>query len=90
MQTLLARLWRENHGSTVFLLLMLFFRSAVADPSHVPTGCMIPTIVEGDWVFINKLAYDVREPITLVSLAKLSNPERGDNRDNRDNRATSV
>lgn len=56
MQKLLARLRRENHGLAIFLLLMLFFRSAVADWNHVPTGSMIPTIIEGDRVFINKLA----------------------------------
>lgn len=78
IQKLLLKLWRDNHGLMAFLLLMVFFRSAVADWNHVPTGSMVPTIIEGDRVFINKLAYDVRVPFTLVSLAKLGDPEPGD------------
>ena len=39
---------------------------------------MNPTILEGDMVYVNKLAYDFRLPLTLQSLMHLSNPERGD------------
>jgi signal peptidase I len=39
---------------------------------------MIPTILEGDLVYVNKLAYDLRLPLTLYRLTKWSDPKRGD------------
>lgn len=54
------------------------FKSAIADWNDVPTGSMIPTILEGDRIFVNKLAYDLKIPYTTVRLAKWSDPVRGD------------
>ena len=54
------------------------FRSAVADWNHVPTGSMKPTILVGDRIFVNKLAYDLRVPFTRTKLASWSEPRRGD------------
>src|SRR5690606_9813612 len=53
-------------------------RSAVADWNDVPTGSMKPTIIEGDRIFVNKMAYDIRVPFTHLSLVELSAPKRGD------------
>jgi signal peptidase I len=50
----------------------------VADWNWVPTGSMNPTILEGDLIYVNKIAYDLRFPLTLHRLAKWSNPKRGD------------
>jgi len=54
------------------------FKSAVADCNFVPTGSMKPTILEGDLLFVNKLAYDLKVPFTTVHLAEWANPQRGD------------
>lgn len=54
------------------------FRSAVADWNHVPTGSMQPSILVGDRVFVNRLAYDLKVPFTTWHLAEWSAPERGD------------
>jgi len=54
------------------------FKSAIADWNDVPTGSMIPTILEGDRIFVNKLAYDLKVPYTTIHLAKWSDPVRGD------------
>ncbi len=69
---------RENRAFLVFLLCFGFFRTAVADWNPVPTGSMRPTIVEGDVVLVNRLAYDLKLPLTDVSLARLGEPRRGD------------
>jgi len=53
-------------------------RSSLADWSDVPTGSMKPTIVEGDRVFVNKLAYDLKVPFTTWHVAEWSGPRRGD------------
>ncbi len=78
MKNNLVRLLKENRSFLLFIFLMSIFRSAIADWNDVPTGSMNPTIVEGDRVLINKMAYDVRVPFTLHSLKKRADPERGD------------
>ena len=60
------------------LLIVTAFRSAVADWSDVPTGSMKLSIVEGDRVFINKLAYSLRFPLTRWHLLEFGDPQRGD------------
>lgn len=75
----LNKKWKESRGTVLFFgCVVLPFKSAVADLNWVPTGSMNPTIVEGDMVFIDKLAYDLRLPFTLHSLQHRSDPERGD------------
>ena len=69
---------KENRSFLVFVVLMFVFRSAVADWNDVPTSSMKPTIIEGDRIFVNKMAYDLRVPFTHISLLKLSDPARGD------------
>ena len=53
-------------------------RSALADWNDVPTGSMKPTILEGDRVWVNKLAYDLKVPFTTWHLAEWASPARGD------------
>lgn len=71
--------WLRTHrGFLVFLLCFGLFRTAVADWNPIPTGSMRPTILEGDVVLVNRLAYDLKVPLTDVSLARLGEPQRGD------------
>ncbi|HLB72797.1 MAG TPA: signal peptidase I [Sedimentisphaerales bacterium] len=53
-------------------------KSSLADWNWVPTGSMNPTIIEGDLVYVNKAAYDLRIPLTMHRIAKWSDPARGD------------
>lgn len=62
----------------IALLIATSFKSAVADWNVVPTGSMKPTIIEGDRVLVNKLAYDLKIPYTTWHIAKWGNPQRGD------------
>lgn len=71
-------LWLEWRGLLIFLIVMLLFRSAIADWNQVPTGSMKPTILIGDRVVVNKLAYDLKVPFTTWHLAKWDNPKRGE------------
>jgi len=57
---------------------MFSIRSSLADWNDVPTGSMKPTILEGDRVFVNKVAYDLKVPFTTWHIAEWSNPQRGD------------
>ena len=78
MKNRLMKLWHEYRGFTLFVILMVIFRSALADWNTVPTGSMKPTILEGDRIFVNKLAYDLRVPLTHVSIFRFADPKRGD------------
>ncbi|MEM7281241.1 MAG: signal peptidase I [Pseudomonadota bacterium] len=61
----------------IMALLIFAARSAFADWYRVPTGSMKPTILEGDRVFVNRVAYDLKIPFTRVHLMKWGDPERG-------------
>jgi signal peptidase I len=50
----------------------------MADWNPIPSGSMRPTLLEGDVVLVNRLAYDVKIPLTDISLMRLGTPERGD------------
>ncbi len=69
---------RENRGFLLFLLCFGIFRTAIADWNPVPSGSMRPTILEGDVVLVNRLAYDLKIPLTGVGIARLGEPKRGD------------
>ena len=71
-------MWREGKSLLLTILILTAVRSAIADWNDVPTGSMNPTIVQGDRVFVNKLAYDLKVPFTTWHLAQWSNPKRGD------------
>jgi signal peptidase I len=71
-------LFKENRGLIVFFLCLAFFRTAVADWNPIPTGSMRPNLQEGDVVFVNRLAYDFKLPLTDIVIAQLADPKRGD------------
>ena len=73
-----ARWVRHNRGFLVFILLFGLFRTAVADWNPIPSGSMRPTLLEGDVVFVNRLAFSLKVPLTNVVVARLGEPRRGD------------
>lgn len=74
----LTTLWRNHKGFMLFMGLMLVFRSAVADWNYVPSSSMNPTLLWGDRVAVDKLAYRLRVPFTLHTLARWDTPHPGD------------
>ncbi len=74
-----AKNWlRENRWFIAFVLLFGVFRTAVADWNPIPSASMHPNLLEGDVVFVNRLAFDVRIPLTDIVLAHIGDPQRGD------------
>ena len=69
---------RNNRGFLVFLLFFGLFRTAVADWNPIPSGSMRPNLLEGDVAFVNRLAYDLKLPLTDIILARTGEPRRGD------------
>jgi len=70
--------WRRQRAFILFLVLFGLFRTAVADWNPVPTGSMRPTVIEGDVVLVNRLAWQLKLPLTDVVLGRWSAPARGD------------
>jgi signal peptidase I len=69
---------RNNKGFLAFLVLFGVFRTAVADWNPIPSASMHPNLLEGDVVLVNRLAFDLKVPLTDVVLAHLGEPHRGD------------
>ncbi|MCC7146972.1 MAG: signal peptidase I [Phycisphaeraceae bacterium] len=62
----------------IVVLVVTAFKSTVADWHDVPSGSMESTIIPGDRIAVNKLAYDLKVPYTFVRLARWGHPARGD------------
>lgn len=72
-------LWTQWVRPLALPALVIFAaKSAFADINYVPSGSMKPTILEGDVLLINKLAYDLKVPFTRWRVAEWSHPARGD------------
>jgi len=75
----LRKTWKEWRLTILIIVFVIIpVKSSLADWNWVPTGSMNPTILEGDLVFVNKLAYGLRFPLTLHRLAHWSDPKRGE------------
>jgi len=69
---------RRNRGFLLFLVLFGVFRTAVADWNPIPSGSMRPNLLEGDVVFVNRLAYQLKVPLTDIVVLRTGEPRRGD------------
>jgi signal peptidase I len=76
---LARKLWKDWWKTAAFIVFVVIpVKSSIADWNWVPSGSMNPTILEGDLVYVDKLAYDLRVPLTFHRLAEWSKPQRGD------------
>ena len=60
------------------LALVLGLRSFVAEPFRIPSSSMMPTLLIGDFILVNKFSYGLRWPITNKKFVELGEPARGD------------
>ncbi len=60
------------------LLIVLLFRSFLFEPFKIPSGSMIPTLLIGDFIVVNKFAYGLRLPVLNKKFVEIGRPERGD------------
>lgn len=73
------RQWiRRHRRALTFLMCFGIFRTSVADWNPIPSGSMRPTLLEGDVVLVNRVAYDLKLPLSDGSVVALSDPQRGD------------
>jgi signal peptidase I len=60
------------------LLLVLLLRSFLFEPFRIPSASMMPTLLEGDFIFVNKFAYGLRLPVINTKILEVGEPVRGD------------
>jgi len=60
------------------LLLILLFRSFIAEPFKIPSGSMMPTLLVGDFILVNKFTYGLRLPVLNTRFLEIGEPKRGD------------
>src|SRR6202035_1415385 len=71
--------WLEYTASFFPVILVVFVvRSFVVEPFKIPSGSMVPTLLVGDFILVNKFDYGIRLPITDQKLFANHDPKRGD------------
>lgn len=72
--------WWVEYGASFFPVILIVFalRSFIVEPFKIPSGSMIPTLLVGDFILVNKFTYGIRLPVINQKIIPLGTPERGD------------
>lgn len=60
------------------ILIVLLLRSFLVEPFRIPSGSMMPTLLIGDFILVNKYTYGLRVPVTNTKFVNIGKPSRGD------------
>lgn len=60
------------------ILIVLLLRSFLVEPFRIPSGSMMPTLLVGDYILVNKFTYGIRLPVLHTKIIKIDTPKRGD------------
>jgi signal peptidase I len=71
--------WVEYPKSFFPVILVVFLlRSFLVEPFKIPSGSMLPTLLVGDFILVNKFTYGIRLPVINLKVADLNQPRRGE------------
>ncbi|NII10393.1 signal peptidase I [Oleiagrimonas sp. C23AA] len=75
-----AEPWYVDWSRSLFpvVLAVLILRSFVAEPFRIPSGSMMPTLKDGDFILVNKFDYGLRLPVFRTKVVSIGEPKRGD------------
>ena len=66
------------HSFFPIVFIVLILRSFIAEPFRIPSGSMMPTLLIGDFILVNKFVYGVRLPVLQTKIIEMESPARGD------------
>ena len=72
--------WWVEWGAAFFPVVLAVFalRSFVIEPFRIPSGSMIPTLLKGDFILVNKFNYGIRLPLIDLKIVAIGEPKRGE------------
>jgi signal peptidase I len=72
--------WWVEYGASFFPVILIVFllRSFLVEPFKIPSGSMLPTLLVGDFILVNKYTYGVRLPVINKKIVEINSPRRGD------------
>ncbi len=72
--------WYVDFSRSFFpvILAVLVLRSFIVEPFRIPSGSMMPTLLAGDFILVNKFAYGLRLPVLDTKIVSIGEPQRGD------------
>jgi signal peptidase I len=72
--------WWIEYPKSFFPVILIVFvlRSFIVEPFKIPSGSMVPTLVVGDFILVNKFTYGIRLPVVNRKVVSLNQPQRGD------------
>jgi signal peptidase I len=72
--------WWVEYSVSFFPVIVIVFllRSFLVEPFKIPSGSMIPTLLVGDFILVNKFTYGIRLPVANRKLLEVGSPQRGD------------
>jgi signal peptidase I len=71
--------WWVEYSISFFPVILIVFllRSFLVEPFKIPSSSMVPTLVVGDFILVNKFTYGIRLPVINRKIIQLGNPQRG-------------
>ncbi|HSI24584.1 MAG TPA: signal peptidase I [Methylotenera sp.] len=72
--------WYVEYAKSFFPVILLVFvlRSFLVEPFKIPSGSMMPTLLAGDYILVNKFTYGLRVPILNYTFIEMNKPKAGD------------
>ena len=72
--------WWIEYSKSFFPVILIVFvlRSFIVEPFRIPSGSMLPTLEDGDFILVNKYTYGIRLPVINKKIIDINEPERGD------------
>jgi signal peptidase I len=76
--SLRKRVWENVKSLAGAVLIYLVIKTLFMEAFRIPSGSMIPSLLVGDWLFVNKLRYGPHVPFTRTNLPGYAEPKRGE------------